>query len=153
MKIINEFHLESPFLQAFQGRFVGVLRWEQLDNLWKTLADQAEQGWYVYAVGEPPPTQPLTAPHLREVITELDALLRRDHNQDYCGIVYTDSVTEPSLIKVYDPHQLGSVCGSSGAPVLPGWVLSRLVPVDLPAALPQPGNRRRWWEKLLGNFG
>lgn len=140
----------NPFLQAFQGRFVGVLRWEQLDGLWQAMGERADQGWYVYAVGEPPPDAPLDAAQLRRVLAELDGLLRRDHEHDYCGIVYADSLSEPGLVKVYDPHHLGSVCGSLGQPVLPGWVLSLLPPVDLPAALPPPGNRRRWWQRLLG---
>ena len=40
------------------------------------------------------------------------------------------------------------VVGRSLPPPLPGWVLSRLPPVDLQAAQPT-ASRRRWWHKLL----
>jgi hypothetical protein len=139
-----------PYLQTFRGSFMGVLRWHQLDQLWEqVLADS--HSWYVYAVGEEPPTQALSGDALRNIVQELDTLLRHEHAEDYCGIVYTDSMNHPTYIKVFDPNNLGSTCGSSGNPPLPGWILSHMQPINLPAALPQPGNRRRWWQKLFNH--
>ena len=140
---------DNEFLRAFRGRFVGVLQWDQLAALWRRVAERADIGWYVYAVGEEPPHKPVSPQELVRFMSELDALLRRDHEHDYCGIVYTDSTTTPGFVKVFDPHNLGSVCGSIGHPVLPGWILSTLLPCDLPAALPPPANRRRWWQRLF----
>jgi len=144
---------ESPFLQAFRGSFTGMLRWPQLDALWQTLRDQPDKSWYIYAVGEPPPTRPASREQLDAFIREIDALLRKEHDEDYCGIVYADNPADPAFIKIYDPNNLGVVCGFSENPPLPGWVLSLLPPVDLPAALPPPGNRRRWWQRLFGSGG
>lgn len=139
-----------PYLQTFRGSFMGVLRWHQLDQLWEQVLTDSPS-WYVYAVGEEPPTQALSGDALRNVVQELDALLRHEHAEDYCGIVYTDSMNHPTYIKVFDPNNLGSTCGSSGNPPLPGWILSHMQPINLPAALPQPGNRRRWWQKLFNH--
>lgn len=142
---------QTPFLHAFQGRFTSMLRWEQLDALWDTLRRQAGAGWYVYAIGEAPPQEPANAREVECFINEIDALLRREHQESYCGIVYADDREAPQFVKIYDPNNLGMVCGSSGAPPpLPGWVLSRLPPVDLEAAMPPPNNRRRWWRRLFG---
>ncbi|MDD5392091.1 MAG: hypothetical protein PHE17_03625 [Thiothrix sp.] len=142
---------EHPYLQTFRGSFSGVLRWPQLDALWQQVLTTPQEGWYVYAVGEEPPTQTLTGDALGKVIRELDELLHREHDEDYCGIVYTDSMTNPAYIKVFDPNNLGSTCGSSGNPPLPGWILSKMQPINLPAAMPQPGNRRRWWHNLFNH--
>ncbi|OQX07834.1 MAG: hypothetical protein BWK73_27055 [Thiothrix lacustris] len=139
-----------PYLQTFRGSFMGVLRWHQLDQLWEQVLTDSPS-WYVYAVGEEPPTQALSGDALRNVVQELDTLLRHEHAEDYCGIVYTDSMNHPTYIKVFDPNNLGSTCGSSGNPPLPGWILSHMQPINLPAALPQPGNRRRWWQKLFNH--
>ena len=139
-----------PYLQTFRGSFMGVLRWHQLDQLWEQVL-AGSHSWYVYAVGEEPPTQALSGDALRNVVQELDTLLRHEHAEDYCGIVYTDSMNHPTYIKVFDPNNLGSTCGSSGNPPLPGWILSHMPPINLPAALPQPGNRRRWWQKLFNH--
>ena len=46
----------TPFYQAFTGRFKGILRWHQLDDLWKILRQESSQEWFIYAVGETPPT-------------------------------------------------------------------------------------------------
>jgi hypothetical protein len=140
---------EHSFLKAFRGTFFGVLRWHQLDTLWEQVLADTTDGWYVYAVGEEPPTTPPTSASLRNIVRELDELLRRDHAEDYCGIVYADSLQQPTFIKVFDPNNLGSTCGSSGNPPLPGWILSKIPPINLPAALPQPNNRRHWWQKLF----
>lgn len=142
---------QHPFLHHFRGSFSGVLRWHQLDDLWQRVIADNASGWYVYAVGEEPPTTMLTGDNLNLVVRELDELLRREHDEDYCGIVYTDSMQQPTFIKVFDPNNLGSTCGSSGNPPLPGWILSKLQPINLPAAMPQPGNRRRWWQKLFAH--
>ncbi len=142
---------ENPFLTAYHGGFRSMLKWEDLERLWQQLDERADAGWYIYAVGEEPPRQPVDAEKLKAFIPEMDALLRRDHDEDYCGIVYVDNADEPHFIKIYDPNNLGSSCGSApGGPPPPGWVLSTIAPVDLQAAMPQPGNRRRWWQKLFG---
>lgn len=140
----------DPFRDAFRGRFENVLRWEQLDALWAVLRADADNGWYIYAVGEPPPVQPVSGEVLRAFLVEIDALLRKDHAEDYCGIVYADSLATPRFVKIFDPHNLGVSCGFSDHPPLPGWIISRLPPVDLEAPAPLPGNRRRWWRRLFG---
>ena len=139
-----------PFVQKFRGGFSGILRWPQLDELWATLRRQTGKQWYIYAVGEAPPESTSSAQQLDAFLQEIDALLRSEHEEDYCGIVYVDQRDDPGFIKIYDPNNLGVVCGFSDNPPLPGWILSLEKPVDLQVALPPPGNRRRWWQKLIG---
>jgi len=138
---------DNAYLAAFRGSFTSALRWPQLDGLWQQVRTQPE-GWFVYAIGEPPPQTPATSGDLLRFVDEIDQLLRREHDEDYCGIVYADDLGAPTMIKVYDPNNLGVSCGYSDNPPLPGWVLSHLEPVDLEAAR-QPAGRRRWWKRLF----
>ena len=139
----------DPFLNVFQGSFSGILRWPQLDELWLTI-QQSNNQWYVYQIGENVPQQVLSTEKFKTFIKHLDGLIRKDHGETYCGIVYVDNIVEPSLIKVYDPNNLGSSCGSSGGPPpLPGWTISLLPPSDLPVAFAPPANRRRWWKSFF----
>ncbi len=138
---------ENPYLSAFRGSFTSALRWNQLDALWERVR-AAPDGWFVYPVGESPPTQAAGPAELLRFVDEVDELLRREHDEDYCGIVYADSLSEPAMIKIYDPNNLGVSCGYSDNPPLPGWVLSRIIPIDLQAAR-QPAGRRRWWQRLF----
>lgn len=142
-------HPPDPYRAAFRGRFENVLRWHQLDLLWEVLAQDAAGNWYIYAVGEPPPQEPSGAGQVRQFLKEIADLLRKEHEEDYCGIVFTDSMETPAFVKIFDPHNLGVSCGYSDNPPLPGWILSKLAPVDLSAPVPLPGNRRRWWQRLL----
>ena len=139
---------ENPFYDSFRGRFSSLLSWEQLDAFWDTVYARANAGWYLYAVGESVPSTAATAEQVKRFISEIDALLRREHQEDYCGIVYADNVSEPAFIKIFDPHNLGVQCGYSDNPPLPGWVMSRLPPSDLRDQRPLPGNRQRWWQRL-----
>ena len=135
---------DQDFLTAFRGSFTSALRWPQLDALWECV--RAEPfGWYLYHVGETPPLRPADPEALDNFVTEVDRLLRAEHDEDYCGIVYADDLKRPGMIKIYDPHNLGVVCGSSKNPPLPGWVMSRIPPVDLPAAQRPTRSRQRWW--------
>lgn len=138
----------SPFWVSFKGTFYGALRWPQLDGLWEALRNDAAGGWFIYAVGTEPPTETVGPEKLREFITEIDTLLRREHDEDYCGIVYADSFEQPSFVKIFDPNNLGVSCGYSDNPPLPGWILSKIPPIDLQAPS-LPGNRRRWWQRLF----
>ena len=139
------------FARAFKGSFSGILRWEQLDDLWQRLRDDAAGDWYLYAVGEAPPTDTVSKYDVIQFIEQVDELLRKEHDEQYCGIVYVDDVKAPSFVKIFDPNNLGVSCGYSDNPPLPGWILSKLPPVDLQAPVPQPGNRRRWWQRLFAS--
>jgi len=138
----------SEYLLQFRGGFTSALRWNHLDELWATLRGDAE-GWFVYAVGEQPPREVVSAEQLLTFINEVDALLRAEHEEDYCGIVYADNLSNPKIVKIYDPNNLGVSCGYSDNPPLPGWVLSRTEPVDLPSQQVLPKNRQRWWKRLF----
>ena len=142
---------QIDFGTAFKGSFSGVLRWEQLERLWEVLRNDADDGWYIYAVGEVPPQETVSDELFRTFLSEIEQLLRREHGEDYCGIVYADSLDTPQFVKIFDPNNLGVSCGFSDNPPLPGWILSRLVPADLNADVPLPGGRRRWWQRLFGS--
>jgi hypothetical protein len=135
------------FDAVFDGTLYSLLSWTQLSAFWSGLDLSA--GWYLYAVGEPRPDQPADAEHVQAFTREIDALLRKEHHEDYCGIVYTDDVERPSLVKIYDPNHLGTSCGSSKHRILPGWVMSLLPPSDLTPSHHLPQNRRRWWQGFL----
>ena len=137
------------FLQAFRGSFTSMLKWPDLDAFWQVLEQHAADGWYIYAIGEAVPQAPASADQVRKFILEVDKLLREEHEEDYCGIVYADDKTHPSFIKIYDPNNLGVTCGFSDNPPMPGWVLSHLPPVELNETTFLPQNRRRWWQRLF----
>ena len=116
--------VSQPFIEAHQGFFSNMLRWA-------------------------PPVQPVSKQQLEKFLAEITTLLHEEHQEDYCGIVYANDKENPSFIKIYDPNNLGVVCGFSSNPPLPGWILSVLPPIDLQAALPQTGSRKRWWQRIF----
>ena len=125
---------KSEFLTVFNGKFFGVLRWQQLDDLWQVVKKDKEQGWYIYAVGEPLPVNKKTGESVNSYVDELNQLLRREHDEDYCGVVYTDSFEKPRLIKVFDPNNLGTSCSIASQDQ---WRCH-------PRYLPQLTTRPRW---------
>ena len=139
----------SAFAQQLNGNFLGMLQWQQLDDLWRRVRAEP-QGWYASQVGEAVPEAPMDAEALNRFVDEADALLRREHQQDFCGIVFADRREQPAFIKIYDPHNLGSFCSCSSAPVPPRWVLSRIQPERIEDDAPLPVSRRSWWQRLLG---
>ncbi|MDH5633029.1 MAG: hypothetical protein OEZ10_08535 [Gammaproteobacteria bacterium] len=138
----------TTFHQAMSGRFINLLSWDNLSEFWNCLRNQADNNWFIYAISETAPTQPSTREELLRFIDEIDSLLRREHDEDYCGIVYADDRTHPGFVKIYDPNNLGVVCGYSENPPPPGWILSRIPPEPLKHSEVIPGNRRRWWQRL-----
>jgi hypothetical protein len=138
----------SEYLVQFRGTFKSAMRWHHLDELWQVLRE-SPHGWYVYHVGDEVPQGPLDADRFVHFLEQVDQLLRTDHQEDYCGIVYADNLQAPAMVKIYDPHNLGVSCGYSENPPLPGWVLSRIQPVNLESERILPANRKRWWRRLF----
>ena len=139
---------ESEFHRSFTGRFWSVMSWDQLTAFWQRIDPAA--GWYLYALGETPPTAVADVSTVVAFIQRVDVLLREDHRESYCGIVYADNLESPTFIKIYDPNNLGSSCGSSKNPPPPGWVMSLLPPEEIAVKRPAPEGRRRWWRALIG---
>jgi hypothetical protein len=141
--------IEEVYLAAFKGNFTSTMRWHDLDTFWDVLKRYADDNWYIYAVGETPPDSMVAKANLLNFIEKIDELLHKDHDEDYCGIVYVDNKEAPAFIKIFDPNNLGVSCGFSDNPPLPGWILSRIQPVELESALNPPKVRQRWWQQLF----
>jgi hypothetical protein len=140
----------TEFQRLNTGRLWSVMGWDQLTALWQRV-DPAG-GWYLLAVGAgETPTVAADAVVVSAFIERIDALLRNEHHESYCGIVYADDMDNPRLIKIYDPNNLGSSCGSSKNPPGPGWIMSRVPPDEIVSARPATESRKRWWQGLLGD--
>lgn len=135
----------AGFIERLRGRFTGIMKWDDLSALWTRL--QHAEAWYVYDTAGTPPDSPLHGAELVEAVKHIDEYLRREHEEDYCGIVYADDPAAPTYIKVYDPNNLGVVCGFSDNPPDPKWILSRMAPEALPDRSKATG-WRRWLPKL-----
>ena len=138
----------TTFMEHYHGYFTGIMRWPDLALFWQSLLGHNDGKWFVYTTAEDLPLKPLTSDDFSQFIAYADELLRSQHQQSYCGIVYVDDLTSPSFIKVYDPKNLGVSCGYSDNPPLPKWVISRLPPVKLEDATKIPSR----WKKLLHRF-
>lgn len=137
----------DKFQLQMNGLLYSLLKWSQLSEFWTKVDKDA--GWYLYAVGEAVPVTPATPLLVEKFMVEVDALLRRDHHENYCGIVYADNLDNPSFIKIYDPNHLGASCGSSKNATLPGWIMSLTPPIELHLKYALPANRKRWWQSLF----
>jgi hypothetical protein len=140
--------MTSKFYEHYRGYFGGVLHWQQLDELWLNVRKNP-QGWYAYFINENLPENSLSVSELEKFIIEVDTLLHRDHEHDYCGIVYADSKEQPQMIKIFDPNNLGSSCGSCGKVIPPRWLLTKIKPEHINDDSVVPANRKRWWDKIF----
>jgi len=139
----------DPFYTAYRGAFSSLLKWPDLDSFWQVLLKQSDKAWYIYTTADAPPEQTASARVLNQFVLEMDKRLHTEHDEDYCGIVYTDSKTDPTYIKIYDPKNLGVVCGIGREPVFPGWILSLLAPRALDSLPPIVDKPRPWWRRIL----
>jgi len=137
----------DEFHSRLNGLLFSVMSWQQLTDFWARV--DRNDGWYLYAIGEELPVSPANDLQVGQFIEKLDALLRHDHHESYCGIVYADNLEQPDFVKIYDPNHLGSSCGSSKNPPLPGWVMSKVPPTELKPKWTLPTNRKRWWQALF----
>lgn len=145
---MNNTIAETDYVKKFRGAFINMLRWEQFDRLWETLRNDPAD-WYVYKLDEPVPEHSMDKTTWPTFLNEMSAQLREHHGEDYCGIVYADNPEQPTYIKIYDPNNLGVVCGISDLPPpLPGWVLSHEPPSTIDRNVFSAVKRKPWWKFL-----
>ena len=141
--------MTDEFFRLYHGDSKGALRWDQFDVLIAHVSANAERGWYIYDTQTAPPSAPLAALELREKLAEISSDVKRRHAEDYCGIAYANDLISPVFIKIFDPDNLGVVCGYSDAPPLPRWLISRCAPRDIHApSRPPPSGWRAWWARI-----
>ena len=115
------------YLEQFQGRFVGVMQWDDCKMLLAYLIHHPSN-WYVYDTLDEAPNAVSTEADFINKITCIKHILTTEHQARYCGIVYVDHLTTPSFVKIFHPHHLGKSCGSSDSPPIPRWLLSKTAP-------------------------
>ena len=140
--------MDNSFASRMNGRIYGVLQWADLDALWEKVRAEPE-GWYAALTGEEPPIAPMLVEELGKFITEIDALLHKEHHYNYCGVVYVDEPSKPTILKIFDPYNMGSGCRVGGDPIPPLWVLSRIQPTLMASNIPLSNSRKRWWQGLF----
>ncbi|HIE78874.1 MAG TPA: hypothetical protein EYP92_08750 [Candidatus Thioglobus sp.] len=118
------------YTEQFKGRFIGIMQWEDCDSLLHALTDNPNQ-WYVYNTSSDVPISTVDADEFIQQINEIKGIITKEHQERYCGIVYTDDIDNPSFVKIFHPKHLGKACGSSEKPPLPRWLLSKTQPTDV----------------------
>ena len=146
-KETNQPMTQTPFQHAFNGSFVALLSWTDFEQCWQRLR-QTEASWYIYQPAKDLPRSTTSGDKLRQQLDQIEQYLLQEHRHDYCGIVYVDNPQQPSFIKIYDPTNLGVVCGISQGKPLPGWVLSTMAPETLNTR-PTVSRKRSWWQHLF----
>lgn len=138
--------LKDGFAEVYSGLLFGVMEWSSLKNILEGLSGD---DWFVYDIRQDLPTVPLQAVELKKFTTNIFELLTSEHEEDYCGIVYVDDLSSPSLIKIYDPQNLGTSCGINKEKIHPGWILSKMAPSKIEFKDPVPQNRIKWWNRIF----
>jgi TusA-related sulfurtransferase len=129
--------LNQP-VDLMPGTLAGVLDWQVLEQIFGFIQHSDDSSWRIYSNDTPLPGDK----HAKEVDTSgdlaaslplLNAYLRRSHQRNYCGLVFTDSFTAPTLIRIFDPKFLTSMCNIYGNTPVPSWVVSNMNAAQLAA--------------------
>ena len=141
--------IESNFNELFNGKFYGVLRWQQLNHIWDVVKSDEAESRYIYEINESTPETATKNNDLTLKIEQIDLHLRKEHDEDYCGIVYADNLENPEFIKVFDPENLGTSCSIAKTPPLPKWIISKVKPQVLTLKKEDTNKPKRWIGKLF----
>ena len=109
----------------------GIIDWDILDQIWHVIQHSDDSTWQVFNNDTPLPGENRativdTSGGLASSLKALKAHLRQSHQHDYCGLVFTDSLTEPTLIRIFDPKFITSMCNIYGDTPAPSWVISTM---------------------------
>lgn len=138
----------TNYLDQFQGRFIGIMQWDDCNALLQKLIDQPD-GWYFYNTLNSAPNRIIDANVFTENINRIKEILTNEHQERYCGIVYTNDLESPSFVKIFHPKNIGKSCGSSEQPPIPQWLLSKTKPIDVVKKFDPPKEKKGFVSKFL----
>ncbi len=130
----------SNYINEFQGRFIGIMQWSDCNALLQKLIEHPND-WYLYDTLNPVPENQVDADELIKKLKAIKVILTNEHQERYCGIVYTNDLENPSFVKIFHPKNIGKSCGSSEYPPIPKWLMSKTKPEDLLAKFGPPNKK------------
>jgi TusA-related sulfurtransferase len=118
-------------VELIPGTLAGVIAWHVLDQIWHVIQHSEDSKWHVFENDSPLPgeNRPNVVDTRGELASSLNTLkdyLRQSHSQRYCGLVFTDSFTEPTFVRIFDPKLVTSMCNIYGNTPAPSWVISTM---------------------------
>ena len=121
------------------GTLAGIIDWPILDQVFGIIQHSNDSNWRLYSNDMPMPGENRskdvdTCGDFASSLKALNAYLRQAHPRNYCGLVFTDSLTGPTLIRVFDPKFLTSMCNIYGNTPAPSWVISTMDAAQLAAS-------------------
>ena len=125
-------------IELMSGTLAGVIDWHSLDQIWDFIEHSDDSRWHVFNTdrslqGDSRANIVDTSADLASSLKTLKGYLRQSHQQDYCGLVFTDSLTDPTLIRIFDPRFITSMCNIYGNAPAPSWVISTMDAAQLAA--------------------
>jgi len=126
-------------VELMPGTLAGIIDWQVLDQIFSFIQHSDDPKWRLYINDTPLPGEKRskdvnTGGDLASSLQSLNAYLRQSHPRNYCGLVFTDSFTEPTLIRIFDPKFLTSMCNIYGNTPTPSWVISSMDTAQLAAS-------------------
>jgi len=138
----------SDYFDKFQGRFIGIMQWDDCHALLQKLINQPN-GWYLYDTLEVAPDKTINVDDFINQINTIKDILTSEHQERYCGIVYANDLDNPTFVKIFHPNNLGKSCGSSEHPPIPQWLLSKTKPKDVVEKFGPPKEEQGFISKYL----
>jgi TusA-related sulfurtransferase len=126
-------------VELMPGTLAGIIDWHVLDRIFSIIQHSDDSKWRLYSndtplPGDHRPNNVDTSGNLASSLKALSAYLRQSHPRNYCGLVFTDSLTGPTLIRIFDPKYLTSMCNIYGNTPAPSWVISTMDAAHLAAS-------------------
>lgn len=126
-------------VEIMPGTLAGVIDWHILDQIWHVIKHSNDSTWHVFNNDTPLPGDNRanvvdTSADLASSLKALNAYLRQSHPHNYCGLVFSDSLTDPTLVRIFDPKFITSMCNIYGNAPAPSWVISTMDAAQLAAS-------------------
>lgn len=124
-------HAPNRPIATLPGTLAGIIDWLTLEQLFSRIQQSNDPNWRLTRNDTPMPGETSTqvvdiGGDLATSLKALYAYLRQSHPRDYCGLVFCDSLTEPTLVRIFDPKLLTSMCNIYGNTPLPSWVITTM---------------------------
>jgi TusA-related sulfurtransferase len=137
--VIETNSASNQSVELMPGTLAGIIDWQVLDQIFSIIQHSDDSKWRVYNNDTPPPGDKRpkdvdTSGDLASSLQSLNAYLRQAHPRNYCGLAFTDSLTAPTLIRIFNPRFLTSMCNIYGNTPAPSWVVSTMDAAQLAAS-------------------
>ena len=106
---------DDDYINLVQGNLYGLLSWVDFDWVCKYISNANDHSWFIHKIDKSLPDRAASNVEKTKFVEYLNSYVHTEYSREHCGIAFVDSIESPSILKIFNPKLLKSICNVYGS--------------------------------------